>query len=260
MSKVVLVTGAAKRAGKSFAKFLAKQGYDVVIHYGKSALDAAAVVTAIQQTGQRALTLQADLTDAVQINSLIDKTYDAFGRLDLLINNASVFDQDHFPDFSTDKLDISLAVHYRAPILLTQAFYKKAKAAGTTGVVINIVDQKMKGNFHPDHFCYTVGKVGIGNMTTMLAISAAPVLRVNAVFPGLMLPSDDQALEDFEYASEHATPLKRIATPEDVAEAIILLTSPAYNGFDFVIDGGQNLWRVKQDVLYEHRAKCGDSV
>lgn len=260
MSKVVLITGAAKRAGKSFAEFLAKQGYDVAIHYGTSVLDAEAVVTSIQQAGQRALALQADLTDAAQIINLIDRTYDAFGRLDLLINNASVFDQDHFPNFSTDKLDMSLSVHYRAPILLAQAFYKRAKAAGTTGVVINVVDQKVKNNFHPDHFCYTVGKVGIGNMTAMLAISAGPVLRVNAVFPGLMLPSDNQALEDFEYASKHATPLKRIATPEDVAEAIVLLTSPAYNGFDLVIDGGQNLWRVKQDVLYEHRAKCSDSA
>jgi pteridine reductase len=255
MSKVVLVTGAAKRAGKAFVEYFARKGFDVVVHYGRSATDAEAVVDVVRQTGQRAIAVHADLSSAGQITKLVDETYEAFGRLDLLVNNASVFGQDHFPDFLTDNLDVSIAVNYRAPILLTQAFYRKARAQGAAGVVINVVDQKVKGNFHRDHFSYTVGKVGIGNMTAMLAISAAPVLRVNAVFPGLMLQSDDQTQEDFEYASRNATPLGRIATPEDVAQAIALLTSPAYNGFDFVIDGGQNLSRVGQDVLYQYRAR-----
>lgn len=260
MSKVVLVTGAAKRSGRVFAEYFGKKGFDAVVHYGQSAAEAEMVVEAVRQAGQRAIAVHADLTYAEEITHLIDKTYEAFGKLDLLINNASVFGQDHFPDFSTDSLDASLAVNYRAPILLTQAFYRKAQAQSATGVVVNVVDQKVKGNFHRDHFSYTVGKVGIGNMTAMLAMSAHPVLRVNAVFPGLMLPSDDQTPEDFAYASKHATPLGRIATPEDVAEAIALLTSPAYNGFDFVIDGGQNLVRVEQDVLYQHRASRDDSA
>jgi len=87
----------------------------------------------------------------------------------------------------------------------------------------------------------------------MLAIGADPVLRVNAAFPGLMLPSDDQTQADFEHASRQATPLRRIASPHDVAAAILLLSSPAYNGFDFVVDAGQNLVKVEQDVLYAHR-------
>lgn len=260
MSEVVLVTGAAKRAGRTFAEFFGKKGFDVVVHYGSSAAEAETVADAVRQAGQRAVAVQADLTDVAQITGLIDKTYEAFGRLDLLVNNASVFGQDRFPDFTTDRLDASIAINCRAPILLTQAFYRKAQAQGATGVVVNVVDQKVKGNFHRDHFSYTVGKTGLGNMTAMLAIAAAPVLRVNAVFPGLMLPSDDQTPEDFEYARKHSTPLGRIATPEDVAEAIALLTSPAYNGFDFVIDGGQNLWRVEQDVLYQHRARRADSA
>lgn len=260
MSKVVLVTGAAKRAGRIFAEYFGKIGFDVVVHYGRSATDAETVVDAIRKTGQRAIAVHADLTSAEQIISLIDKTYEAFGTLDLLVNSASVFGQEHFPDFSTANLDESIAVNYRAPILLTQAFYRKAQMQNATGVVVNVVDQKVKGNFHRDHFSYTVGKIGIGNMTAMLAISAAPVLRVNAVFPGLMLPSDDQTQEDFEYASKHSTPLGLIATPKDVAEAIALLTNPAYNGFDFVIDGGQNLWRVEQDVLYEHRVRHDNST
>lgn len=119
---------------------------------------------------------------------------------------------------------------------------------------MNVVDQKIKENFHRDHFSYTVAKAALGNLTQMLALSSAPVLRVNAVFPGLMLPSDDQTQADFEHASRASTPLARIAGPDDVASAILMLTGNAYNGVDFVVDAGQNLIRVDQDVLYKHRA------
>ena len=78
---------------------------------------------------------------------------------------------------------------------------------------MNVVDQKIKENFHRDHFSYTVAKAALGNLTQMLALSSAPVLRVNAVFPGLMLPSDDQTQADFEHASRASTPLARIAGP-----------------------------------------------
>ncbi|RKP52238.1 SDR family oxidoreductase [Trinickia fusca] len=254
MSKVALVTGAAKRTGRSIAEYFGRKGYDVAVHYGTSQADAHEVTSAIEAMGQRAIALHADLANADDLRRLVDATYEQLGRLDVLVNNASFFAQDHFPDFSEARLDLALAVNYRAPILLTKAYYERARALGTQGVVINVVDQKVKGNFHRDHFCYTVGKVGLGNLTSMLATSTHPVLRVNAVYPGLMLPSDDQTEEDFLYACQRSTPLGRIAAPEDVAEAIELLTGPAYNGVDFVVDGGQNLWRVDQDVLYEHRA------
>lgn len=176
----------------------------------------------------------------------------------MLINNASVLWQDHFPGFDLAAFDQAWAVNCRAPILLTRAFYERARAAGTQGVVVNVVDQKIKENFHRDHFSYTVAKAALGNLTQMLALSAAPVLRVNAVFPGLMLPSDDQTQADFEHASRASTPLARIAGPNDVARAILLLTGAAYNGVDFVVDAGQNLIRVDQDVLYKHRSPAGE--
>jgi pteridine reductase len=254
MRKVILITGAAKRAGKIIAEYFSAKDNDVVIHHGNSNNEADGIVEKIKKQGKNAISLKANLANEVEIQQLINDTYKHFGKLDVLINCASFFAQDHFSNFSTEQLDQGWAVNCRAPILLTKHFYEKAKMMGAQGVVINIGDQKIKGNFHSDHFCYTVGKTAIGNLTQMLAISAAPILRVNAVFPGLMLPSDDQTLEDFEYAAKHATPLGRIATPDDVAGAIELLFSPAYNGFDFIVDAGQNLVRVTQDVLYEHRA------
>lgn len=254
---VVLVTGAARRAGRAFAEFFAAQGYRTAIHFDRSADAAHAAADAIAARGIDSAALRADLSDAAQVDALIGDVYARFGRLDVLINNASVFWQDHFPGFELTAFDQAWGVNCRAPILLTRAFYERARAAGTQGVVVNVIDQKIKENFHRDHFSYTVAKAALGNLTQMLALSAAPVLRVNAVFPGLMLPSDDQTQADFEHASRASTPLARIAGPDDVARAILLLTGSAYNGVDFVVDAGQNLIRVDQDVLYKHRSPAG---
>ncbi|CAN0627641.1 pteridine reductase [Burkholderia multivorans] len=254
---VVLVTGAARRAGRAFAEHFAAHGYRTAIHFDRSADAAHAAARAIAERGPDSVALQADLADATQIDALIDAVYAHFGRLDVLVNNASVFWQDHFPGFDLAALDTAWAVNCRAPILLARAFYERARDAGAQGVVVNVVDQKIKENFHRDHFSYTVAKAALGNLTQMLAMSAAPVLRVNAVFPGLMLPSDDQTDADFAHASHASTPLARVAGPDDVAQAILLLTGPAYNGVDFVVDAGQNLIRVDQDVLYKHRSPAG---
>jgi NAD(P)-dependent dehydrogenase (short-subunit alcohol dehydrogenase family) len=252
-NKVVLVTGAAKRVGRVVATWFGSRGYDVAVHYGTSADDAASLVANLREAGQRAIALQADLADAAAIDRLVEAVYREYGRLDLLVNCASGFAQDHFPDFDIETFDRSWAINGRAPILLARAFCREARARAQRGAVINVVDQKVHGNFHRDHFTYTVGKAMLGNMTKMLAISAAPVLRVNAVYPGLMLPSDVQTEQDFEYASRRATPLGRVAFAEDLAAAIELLSGLAYNGVDFIVDAGQNLRRVETDVLYMYR-------
>ncbi|PCE26350.1 dehydrogenase [Paraburkholderia acidicola] len=252
--KVALVTGAAHRTGKEIAQYLCQNGYETVIHFNTSHEDAESTVKEIVAAGGHAFALRADLAEEASIEKLIDDVYEHAGQLDLLVNNASVFWQEHFPDFATQDLDLAWKVNCRAPILLTRAFYRKAKEAGTTGVVVNVVDQKVKDNFNRDHFSYTVAKTALGNLTQMLAISAEPVLRVNAVFPGLMLRSDNQTDADFEYASRTANLLGRAANPRDLASAILLLTAPSFVGTDFVVDAGQNLIPVTQDVIYSHRS------
>ena len=259
-SKVVLITGAARRVGRAIALWFAAREHDVVVHYGRSGTDALSLVDEIRALDQRAIAVQADLTDAAAIEALADETYAEFGRLDVLVNCASGFEQDHFPDFDVATFDASWAINGRAPILLARAYCQRARTRLQTGVVINVVDQKVRDNFHRDHFTYTVGKAMLGNMTQMLAISAAPTLRVNAVYPGLMLPSDVQTDQDFQYASRRATPLARVASADDLAAAIGLLSGPAYNGVDFVVDAGQNLRRVSSDVLYLYRDPAGDNI
>jgi pteridine reductase len=252
-SKVILVTGAAKRVGRAIAEWFGARGYDVCVHYHRSVSEAQEVVAHIAEHGQRAIAMQAELTSAEQIDTLVRRTFDELGPIGVLVNCASIFAQDRFEDFSLDALDLAWATNSRAPILLTRSFYQLARERGLTGSVINVVDQKVRDNFHGDHFSYTVGKAALGNLTKMLAMSAHPVLRVNAVYPGLTLPSDDQSLADFNYASRHVSPLGRIAGPEDLARAIELLTGTAYNGVDFTVDGGQHLRRVDRDVLYLYR-------
>lgn len=252
--RVVLITGAAKRVGRTLAERFADDGYRVVVHYGTSADDARETIDALARRGVEAHALHADLGDAAQLDALVAGAYARFGRLDVLINSASVFPDDRLEDFSVETFDHAWAVNGRAPLLLTRAFHARAKALGHTGVVVNVVDQKVRDNFHRDHFSYTVGKTAIGHLTAMLAKSAAPVLRVNAVYPGLMLPSGDQSAADFAYAERHATPLHRVATPRDLADAVVLLTGPAYNGTDWVVDGGQNLVPVERDVVFTYRS------
>lgn len=251
---VALITGAAKRVGRVIAERFSAAGYAVVVHYGGSQQDALATVQAIAAGGGVAVVHQADLQSPPQLTAMVDAAYARFGRLDVLVNCAAIFFPDTLADFALDDLERSWQVNCRAPLLLTQAFHRQARQRGQQGVVINVVDQKVKANFHPEDFSYTVAKAALGNLTAMLAMSAAPVLRVNALYPGLMTPSGDQTQADFEYSSARSTPLGYIAPTAEIADAILLLTRQSFNGAEFVVDAGQNLVRVDRDVINLYRA------
>lgn len=258
---VVLVTGGAARTGLAIAQEFAARGYDVAVQYKTAEADAraAAVGLAADSAADHAQAqvriYRANLGEEADIAALIAGVYADFERLDVLVNNASVFFQDRLADFNVADLDQAWRVNCRAPLLLARAFYDHARVLQHTGVVINIVDQKVKGNFHADHFSYTVAKTAIGQLTEMLAISCSPVLRVNAIFPGLMLPSGDQSQADFEYAAKLSNPLGYAATTQDCARAAVELADPRYNGTDLILDAGQNLLRVDRDVIYKFKAR-----
>jgi len=250
---VILVTGSAKRTGLAILTEFANAGYDVAIQYRSSRAEADAAAIALAELGARTNVYHADLNRDGDLAALIDGVYRDFGRLDVLVNNAAIFFQDKFADFRIEDFDEAWRINCRAPILLTRAMYDHARRLGHQGAVINIVDQKVKGNFHPDHFSYTVAKTALGNLTNMLAVSCLPTLRVNGIFPGLMLPSDDQTQEDFDYAAKVSTPLGYAPGPVDLARTTLELAQARYNGTDIVLDAGQNLWRVDQDVIYKYR-------
>ncbi|MBC7488748.1 MAG: SDR family oxidoreductase [Glaciimonas sp.] len=251
---VVLITGAAKRVGRLIAERFAEAGYAVVVHYGHSGQEAWQTVAAIEAAGRRAVAYRADLVSPAELSAMMLATYAAFGQLDVLVNCAAIFFPDTLADFMLEDLERSWQINCRAPLLLTQAFYQQAEQRGQQGVVVNVIDQKVHANFHPEDFSYTVAKAALGNMTAMLAISGGSVLRTNALYPGLMTLSGDQTQADFDYSAQRSTPLGYTAPLADIAEAILLLTRPSFNGAEFVIDAGQNLIRVDRDVVNLYRA------
>jgi NAD(P)-dependent dehydrogenase (short-subunit alcohol dehydrogenase family) len=246
--KVALVTGAAKRIGRTIAVALAQRGWHVVVHYRHSAADAQATVREIEALGQRAVELKCDLTDEAAVKSLLPRAAAALGPISCVVNNASLFEHDSAADFSVARLDAHMHVNLAAPMLLAQALHD-ATPAGAQSVVINLLDQKLF-NLNPDFLSYTLSKAALHGATTMLAQALAPKVRVVGIAPGITLPSGDQTAEGFGNAHS-ATPLGRSSTPDDIAATVCFVAeSPAITGTTILVDGGQHLIPLQRDVMF----------
>lgn len=243
-----LVTGAAKRIGRSISLGLAEQGWHVIVHYQRSEKEALQTVAEIQERGGKASAIYGDLKKPEAISNLIDESAQVSGGLGCLINNASLFAPDDILTITADTFDSIMAVNIRAPVLISQAF-AKSLIEGTEGIIINLLDQKLV-NPNPDFLSYSLSKYALSGLTTMLAMALGPKIRVCAVAPGLILPSGDQTFEQF--SSVHGrTPLRRGATKEDVTSAIkYLISAKSITGEVLLVDGGQHLIGSERDVMY----------
>jgi pteridine reductase len=240
IGKTILVTGAAKRVGRSIARELHAAGANIVVHY-RTATEAAIAITAelnAQRPGS-ALCQQADLLDIRALSDLIARTVEHFGRLDALVNNASSF-------FSTPIGSIDLAdwnnligSNLQAPLFLTQAAVPHLKA--THGAVVNITDIHAERPL-AGYPLYSVAKAGLLGLTRALAIELAPEIRVNAVAPGPILWPDDAAFDDQsrERIVAH-TLLKHEGSPHDIARTVkfLLNDAPYITGQVINVDGGR---------------------
>ena len=246
---IALVTGAAKRIGRTIAYGLANAGWDVAIHFHRSAAEAETLQKEIALLGRRAIMLQADLAKAIEVETLMQRCADQLGAPTCLVNNASVFSFDEISSVSTDDWDAMHATNLRAPILLARDF-ARLLPAGIEGNIVNLLDQKI-ANLNPDFFSYTIGKVGLAVATHTMAMALAPRIRVNAVAPGLTLVSGDQTPENFAQA-HRMTPLGRAGKLDDIVSALLFLVqTTSVTGQTIFIDGGQRLMPLERDVMYK---------
>lgn len=255
--KTVLVTGAARRLGREIALALAKDGWQVAVHYRNSAEDAMKTVADCAQlagpTGQsnlEASIFQADLSDETQVRALLPRVIAHFGQVDAVVNSASTFEHDNAASFSYAALDQHLHANTGAAILLAQALHAhlvtQVSVHPATGVVVNLLDQKL-WNQNPDFFSYTLSKAALEAANTMLALALAPWVRVVGVAPGLTLTS--HLLSDEKFAKLHTqSPLGRSSTAADVAATVkFALDNQSITGTTLLVDGGQHLMKFERD-------------
>lgn len=240
--KVALVTGGAKRIGRSIVVALAKHGFDVAIHYRASAAEAEAVADQVRAMGRRAATLPGDLAIAGDVAGMVPAVTQMLGAPVCLVNNASEFNHDGALDMSEAGFDRHMAVNLRAPVFLARDLARHLPP-GVEGNVVNIIDQRVFSPT-PDFFSYTLSKTALFTANRMLAQALAPSVRVNAVGPGPVLRSVHQSEDEFA-REQRGTLLQRGATPEEIAAAVcFLIETPAMTGQLIALDGGQHLgWR-----------------
>lgn len=234
-----LITGAARRIGRSIALDLAANGWNVGIHYRNSRAEAEALAAEIARNGGRAEPLQANLADVGDVLSLIPRCAEALGTPTCLVNNASEFFLDTIGSVTPEGWHTHLDINLKAPVFLAQALYASLPA-DVEGNVINIIDQRV-WRPTPDFFSYTISKAGLWTATQTLAQAMAPRVRVNAIGPGPVLQSVHQTTADFS-AETVSTPLRRGPSLPEIATAVrFILATPSMTGQMIALDGGQHL-------------------
>jgi len=226
--------------GWALALAAARAGHDVIVHFGRSDANARETARQIEALGRGAKTQSADLADPAACARLIAA---APAPPTLLVNCASVFEDDRIDTLSLESWDAALAVNLRAPVWLAQAF-ARALPEDREGLIVNITDQRV-WRLNPRFFSYTVSKAALWTATQTLAQALAPRIRVNAIGPGPTLANTHQSAADFA-AEAAAVPLGRGPSPDDIAAALrYLIEAPSVTGQMIAVDGGQHLaWRT----------------
>ena len=241
-----LSTGAGRRIGRALALAMAGAGYDIALHCHTSCAEAEGAAAEIDALGRRAAVLRADLLDEHETRALVAAAHRALGPVTLLINNASVFEDDRIETLASDTWRAHMEVNLHAPLVLSQSFAAELPA-DRTGLIINILDQRV-WNPNPQFFSYSLSKAALWMATRTMAQGLAPRIRVNGIGPGPTLPSVHQTLEMFQAEAEH-TPLQRRATPADIAAAALyLIDARSVTGQMIAVDGGQHLAWLTPDI------------
>jgi pteridine reductase len=231
-----LVTGGAKRVGRQICLRLAEAGYDVAFTYHKSEKDAAELVELLRGRGAKGAAISADLTQPAAAVDLIAREVE---RVDVLVNNASIYVPGGLRDFSGPDAKRMWAVHVEAPLLLCRAFEKQLRA--NRGHVVNMLDLMVERPM-PAYMSYCTSKAALWNLTLSLARELAPQATVNGIAPGVVeWPADFPEADREKYLSR--VPLGRAGTPEDVSKAVLFFCAQGsyVTGQVLRLDGGRSL-------------------
>lgn len=232
-----LVTGSAKRLGKEFALHLAKMGYDIGVHFHQSSTDAERTAHEIENLGRKAYLLPADLRDPAAIKAIFEKIAQEKLNLRLLVNSASIMPREPLGEVIPEHWDSIINLNLRAPLLCIQ---EAANLMKKGGCIINLSDSGAQKNWN-QYAAYILSKAGIEKLTMMAARKYAPDIRVNAIGPGLVLPSKDLDAETWDALVEKV-PAKRIVKIEEILEVLQFLIENTYiTGQILRIDGGYHL-------------------
>jgi NAD(P)-dependent dehydrogenase (short-subunit alcohol dehydrogenase family) len=250
---LALVTGGWRRIGAAIARRLAAAGYDLALHaHHPNSFDPAFIDT-LGADGATVYPLAADLADMAAVEGLIPAAIAAAARAPvLLVNCASVFQDDSAQDLAAASLELHFQVNCFAPLILTRAFAGALATCDTLGAVVHILDQRIR-NPVPDQIGYTLSKQALHASVRTLARALAPQVRVNAVAPGLTLPTQDYDAAQWDRLAA-LMPLDRLSAPDDIADAVLhLATARATTGETLFVDGGAHLESFPRDFVYMAR-------
>jgi len=240
MNQTALITGASKRVGKAIAEHLARKGWNIAIHFNTSEKPAEVLVNELSAKfpEQKFQSFKTNLSDIDQVITLIPKVLAAFGEIQLLVNNASVFDPGYLKLTQPDLFDEQINVNLKAPFFLIRDFANLCK----TGNIINFVDTRVTSN-KSNFAAYSLSKKGLWDFTQMAALELAPEIRVNAIAPGVTLAPEDK---DDNYLQNLAQniPMKKPGGLDPIIKSVdFILENNHLTGQLIFADGGENLGR-----------------
>nr|WP_083537108.1 pteridine reductase [Steroidobacter denitrificans] len=239
--RVVLITGAARRLGAAMARGFHAEGADIGIHFYRSRQDAEQLMTELNQTrAGSAVAVGADLLDTASLAELVTRIQAAFGRLDILINNASSFYPTPLGGVSASQWEDLMGTNLRAPFFLAQAAAPALRAGA--GLILNMIDIHAQRPL-PDHLIYSSAKAGLAMLTRALARELGPEIRVNGIAPGPILWPDAGMDESLKAEIVSKTLLKRSGCPQDIVRAALFFAknAPYVTGQILAVDGGRSV-------------------
>ena len=237
--KVALVTGAAKRLGRSLALALAERGAELAVHYHASEREAHELLAQLKRAGGKPVAVSGDISRAADVERIVEAAMQAFGRIEILVNSAAIFYRTPFATLTEADWDRVLGVNLKGPFLLCRRVGEIMLRQGR-GKILNLADiggMKVWAEYLP----YSVSKAGLIALTQGLAKALAPAVQVNAIAPGTVLLPEDTPPEERDRAIRRI-PLARLGSPEDIVRAALyLLESDFVTGEVLSVDGGQRL-------------------